>query len=95
MVVRQCQSRRKAVCPPSAVRIPAGKKKVGVIILFSEVEEVNSVKLIPVDLLFDEEGTIAADVVSSSSAVLLPAGLHLQSLRKTHPGALDLLRKHG
>lgn len=67
----------------------------GVIILFSEVEEVNSVKLIPVDLLFDEEGTIAADVVSSSSALLLPAGLHLQSLRKTHPGALDLLRKHG
>ena len=55
----------------------------------------NSVKLIPVELLFDEEGTIAADVVSSSSALLLPAGLHLQSLRKTHPGALDLLRKHG
>lgn len=55
----------------------------------------NTVKLIPVDLLFDEEGTIAADVVSSSSVLLLPAGIHLQSLRKTHPGALDLLRKHG
>jgi len=56
---------------------------------------VNTVKLIPVDLLFDEEGTIAADVVSSSSVLLLPAGVHLQSLRKNHPGALDLLRKHG
>ena len=55
----------------------------------------NTVKLIPVDLLFDEEGTIAADVVSSSSVLLLPAGVHLQSLRKNHPGALDLLRKHG
>jgi len=56
---------------------------------------VNSVKFIPVDLLFDEEGTIAADVVSPSSVLLLPAGLHLQSLRKTHPGALNLLRNHG
>lgn len=55
----------------------------------------NTVKLIPVDLLFDEEGTIAADVVSSSSVLLLPAGVYLQSLRKNHPGALDLLRKHG
>lgn len=96
-MVRRCQSRRKTghcirlvICWPNWSE---GRYKG--IILLTEVEEVDSVKLIPVELLFEEEGMIAADILSSSSSLLLPAGLHLQTLRKTCPGAVELLQKHG
>lgn len=54
-----------------------------------------SIRYVPVEKLYDEEGVIAGDVVSSSSVVLLPSGLHLHSLKETCPGAVELLLKHG
>ncbi len=61
----------------------------------AEVEELDSVRFIPVDELFDREGIVAGDVLTSSSTLLLPSGLHLNSLRETHPDAVDLLKRHG
>ena len=52
------------------------------------------IRYVPIERLYEEDGVIAGDVVSSS-VVLLPAGLHLQSIREAHPGAVELLRKHG
>lgn len=55
----------------------------------------DSVKLVPVELLLNEEGIIAGDVATSSSTLLLPSGLPISALRETHPGVVDLLRAHG
>ena len=50
---------------------------------------------IPLDRIFEEDGVLARDILSSSSVLLLPAGLDLIALRETRPDMIDLLRKHG
>lgn len=61
----------------------------------TEVGELNPVKFVPAEQLFSEEGIIAGDVVNSSSMLILPAGLHINTLKETHPGLLELLKSHG
>ncbi len=50
---------------------------------------------ISLDRIYEEDGVLARDVLSSSSVLLLPAGLDLATLRETRPDMVDLLRKHG
>ncbi|MDI9387788.1 MAG: HD domain-containing phosphohydrolase [Synergistota bacterium] len=55
----------------------------------------NSVEMIAVDRLFEEEGIIAGEVFSPSGVLLIPSGLTLDGVRSAYPDAPELLRNHG
>jgi len=58
-------------------------------------KKLNSIEMIVVERLFEEEGILAGDILSPAGVLLLPSGLDLDSLRSTRPDAIELLQKHG
>ena len=59
-----------------------------------EEKKVNSIEMIAVERLFEEEGILAGDILSPTGVLLLPSGLDLGSLRSARPDAIELLQKH-
>ena len=58
-------------------------------------KKVNSIEMIAVEQLFEEEGILAGDILSPAGVLLLPSGLDLDSLRSARPDAIELLQRHG
>ena len=55
----------------------------------------NSIEMIAVERLFEEEeGILAGDILSPTGGLLLPSGLDIGSLRSARPDAIELLQKH-
>ena len=60
-----------------------------------EEKKVNSIEMIAVERLFEEEeGILAGDILSPTGGLLLPSGLDIGSLRSARPDAIELLQKH-
>ncbi|MDI9371377.1 MAG: HD domain-containing protein, partial [Synergistota bacterium] len=55
----------------------------------------SSAVFIETERLFEEEGVLAGEILSSSGTLLFPAGLDLESLRAAHPDAIEQLKRHG